>query len=130
MLPFKNISQLVAVEPSAQYRLEFYVRIEDLKTGGPPLVQIFDGADEATVLASSPPLPNGTFDWQAVTMDFKTPPKSEAVIMRVVRAPCGTDSVCPIFGIVWYDDFNLQRINGSTGASDNGKAFARNPSAR
>lgn len=130
-LQFKNISQLVAVEPAAQYRLTFYVRAEDLKTGGPLLVQIFDGTDDATVLASSPTIPNGTSDWQAVAVDFKTPPKSEAIVVRVIRAPCGADSICPIFGTVWYDDFNLQRLGGSTGgARESGKASERGSSPR
>jgi hypothetical protein len=119
LLPFTNISQLVVVEPNVQYRLEYYARVEDLKSGGTPLVQILDGADETKVLAVSQPLPNGTRDWQAETIEFKTPPQSEAVIVRVSRATCGGGTVCPIFGLVWYDDFNLQRLGGSGNANAN-----------
>ena len=119
-LAFNNISQLIVVEPNAQYRLEYYVRVEDLKSGGTPLVQIIDGANETTALAASQPLPNGTRDWQAETLEFKSPPQSEAVIVRVSRASCGADGVCPIFGLVWYDDFNLQRLGGSGNATPGG----------
>jgi hypothetical protein len=120
ILAFNNISQLIVVEPNAQYRLEYYVRVEDLKSGGTPLVQIIDGANETTALAASQPLPNGTRDWQAETIEFRTPPKTEAVIVRVSRATCGADTVCPIFGLVWYDDFNLQRLGGSGNATPGG----------
>jgi len=130
-LTFTNISQLLAVEPNAQYRLEYYVRVEDLKSGGTPLVQILDGANGTTVLAASQPLPNGTRDWQAEVIEFRSPPQSDAVIVRVSRTSCGADPVCPIFGLVWYDDFNLQRSGGSnnTNASD-GRANVRTTNTR
>jgi hypothetical protein len=128
-LAFTNISQLLVVEPDTQYRLEYYVRVQDLKSGGTPLVQVLDGADETKMLAASQSLPNGTRDWQVETIEFKTPPQSEAVIVRVSRATCGADTVCPIFGLVWYDDFNLQRLNGSSNANS-GRANNRNTNAR
>jgi hypothetical protein len=28
--------------------------------------------------------------------------------VRMVRNTCGDSAVCPIFGTVWYDDFNLK----------------------
>ena len=119
-LAFNNITQLVIVEPSAQYRFECYARAEDLKSAGTPVIQIVDAMDGATVLATSSPLAPGTYDWQPVAIDFKTPPKTEGVMMRIVRASCGADAVCPIFGMVWYDDFNLQRIGGATSPRDGG----------
>jgi hypothetical protein len=108
-LAFTNLSQLLVVEPGAQYRLEYYVRVEALKSAGTPVMEVLDGAGAGSVLAVSSPLPNGTRDWELVTLDFKVPPQSEAVVVRVNRAPCSADPVCPIFGLVWYDDFNLQR---------------------
>jgi tetratricopeptide (TPR) repeat protein len=130
-LAFANISQLIVVEPNVQYRLEYYVRAEDLKSGGTPLIHVLDSADETKVLAASQPLPNGTRDWQAETIEFKSPPQSEAVIVRVSRASCGADTVCPIFGLVWYDDFNLQRLGGSGNANaSSGRTNTSNASAR
>lgn len=118
-LIFNNISQLVVVEPSTQYRLEFYVRAQDLKSGGLPSVMILDATDGTSVLGSSQPLAAGTYDWQPVTISFKTPPKTEGVLVRFDRAQC--DAVCPIFGMVWYDDFNLQSVSGTTSPRDSRK---------
>jgi tetratricopeptide (TPR) repeat protein len=118
-LSFQNVAQLVVVEPSAQYRFECYVRAEDLKSGGTPRIEIIDARDGSTVLATSAPIAPGTYDWQPVTINFKTPPQTEAVTVRVGRAMCGSDAVCPIFGMVWYDDFNLQRVTGASGPRDN-----------
>jgi len=118
-LSFQNVAQLLVVEPGAQYRFECYVRAEDLKSGGTPQIEMIDARDGSTVLATSTPLGPGTYDWQPVTINFKTPPQTEAVLVRVGRAGCGTDAVCPIFGMVWYDDFNLQRLAGTPGTRDN-----------
>ena len=115
-----NVSQMVVVEPSTQYRLEYYVRAEELKGAATPVVQILDAMDGATVLGASQPAAAGTYSWLPVTINFKTPPKTEAVIVSIVRADCG-DPVCPIFGKVWYDDFNLQSVGGASSPRDSSK---------
>jgi tetratricopeptide (TPR) repeat protein len=106
-----RVSQAIVVEPDTQYHFECYARTDDLITGGAPLITILSAADNA-LLASSPPLPTGKNDWQRISLDFKTKPKSDGVIVKLSRQPCSEASVCPIFGTVWYDDFNLQRSSG------------------
>jgi hypothetical protein len=134
-LNFDTIGQVVLVEPSTSYRLEFYVRTSELKSASTPLIQIQDGADR-TVLASSEPLPVGTNEWQPMTVDFKSGPKTEAIFIATGRSACDTDtgSACPIFGIVWYDDFNLQRGAAVATAAPQGRRAdaerASRPSAR
>jgi hypothetical protein len=107
-----NIYQLIAVEPSTTYRLECYVRTRDLKSAGTPVIELAEETG-GQVLGASEPLQNGTVGWQLIAIEFKTGEKTEAVTLRVNRAPCGSavaDGICPIFGTVWYDDFNLKRI--------------------
>ena len=107
-----HVSQTVAVEPGARYRFECYVRTEDLISASTPVLVVFDAVDNAT-LAASNPLPPGTRDWQKVTLDFTANPQHDGITVGFHRAPCGGDGqLCPIFGTVWYDDFNLQRIGG------------------
>jgi len=110
-----RVSQAIVVEPDTQYYFECWARTNDLTTGSPPLITILSATDNA-VLATSPPLPTGTNDWQRIALNFKTKPKSDGVIVKISRQPCGEASVCPIFGTVWYDDFNLQRISGPAGS--------------
>lgn len=107
-LQFRNVSQLVVVEPRTRYRLECWVRAEDLKSASTPLVEVVDAAEPALVLAASRPLPVGTTDWQPVALEFTTAPRAEGVIVRLSRPHCAL-AQCPIFGKVWYDDFVLQR---------------------
>lgn len=111
-LSFRNISQLVAVEPQTRYRLEYYVRTEDLKGVATLALEIVDAAQPDRVVVASPPLPVGTTaDWQTVALDFMTGASVQAVTLRVVSVPCSS-ATCPIFGKVWYDNFNLQRLGG------------------
>ncbi len=110
-----HASQAIVVEPDTQYHFECWARTSDLTTGRPPLITIFSATDNAP-LVSSPPLPTGTNDWRRITLDFKTKPKSDGIIVKLTRQPCDDTSVCPIFGTVWYDDFNLQRGSGPAGS--------------
>ncbi len=107
-----HVSQTVAVEPGARYRFECYVRTEDLLSASTPVLVISDAVDNATLVASNA-LPTGTNDWQKVTLDFTAKPKHDGITVGFDRAACsGEGQICPIFGTVWYDDFNLQRISG------------------
>lgn len=106
-----DVSQVVIVEPNTQYRFECYARTRDLITGGTPVIQIF-GAMDHEPLGTSAPLPDGNNEWQPVTIEFRTGPGMEGALVRLARASCGKDALCPIFGNVWYDDFTLQHSSG------------------
>jgi len=109
-----NVSQLIAVEPGARYRLRYSVRTEDLKSISTLLTEVVDAGAAGRVLATAQPLVNGTSEWQTATLDFNASAQTEAIIVRLNRAPCPAQ-VCPLFGKVWYDDFDLQRA-GDVGA--------------
>ncbi len=107
------VSQTIIVEPDTPYRLQFYQRTEGLTSASPPLVLISDASDN-TALASSQPSPTGNTEWQLTTVDFRTKPAHDAVTISLGRNPCDDkEQICPIFGIVWYDDFNLQRLSSA-----------------
>lgn len=108
---FRNVWQAVPVEPSTRYRLTYSVRTDSLNTAASLVTLVTEAAAETPVFAESPPVPAGTNDWQTVSLEFTTGPKTEAVAVRVVRAGCPTGA-CPVYGKIWYDDFDLQRAAG------------------
>ena len=117
------VTQTIAVEPNTHYHFECYLRTEKLNSGSTPMVEIVDAVNGAELVKSAP-APTGTNDWQRIAFDFKTDPKSDGVILKLVRASCVETQVCPIFGTIWYDDFQLQRGGGSgssNGAASNGR---------
>jgi len=114
------VSQTVVVESGTGYRFECYMRSEDIISPNAPVITVFDAVDGA-ILGSSKPVPTGTHDWQLVTFDFTTNQQHDGITIGFSRAPCAEGQICPIFGTVWYDDFNLKRLTGAD-RRDAGKA--------
>ena len=108
---FRNVWQVVAVEPATRYRLSYFVRTDDLTSAATLVTVVTDAAAETMTLGASAPVAVGTKDWQQMAFEFTTGAKTEAVVLRLVRAGCPAES-CPIFGKIWYDDFDLQRSGG------------------
>jgi hypothetical protein len=103
-----DVSQLVPVPPNTQYDFECYVQTEKLESASTPIVAVIDAADESKVLATSSSAPSGNNNWQRIALSFKTGANAEAVKIKVYRPGCPDQPVCPIFGTVWYDDFDLK----------------------
>jgi hypothetical protein len=113
-LDFHHVSQLVVVAPQTHYRLSYYVRAEELQSASTVLTEVWDvTAEPAHLLVASAPLATttGASDWQEVALEFTTGAQTEAINVRLNRPPC-LQPLCPLFGKVWYDDFNLQRLGG------------------
>ncbi len=102
-----NVSQLVSVKPNTEYDLECYLKTERLESAETPVVVIVNATDESW-LAGSPAAPSGSNKWQRISLSFKTGAKTEAVKVKMLRNSCPNSPVCPIFGTVWYDDFDLK----------------------
>jgi tetratricopeptide (TPR) repeat protein len=102
------VSQLLAVEPGARYRLTFSARSSELVTGGPPFVEVVSASKAGGSLASAPPLPRATDGWRDFSLEFDAP---QAGAVRVVlrREPCAS-APCPAFGSLWLDAFELRRL--------------------
>ncbi|HXG68718.1 MAG TPA: hypothetical protein VNO70_26715 [Blastocatellia bacterium] len=106
-----EVKQLVALNPGASYRLECYVKTENLDTPEGPRLAVLNAASGAEV-ATSAPIAAGTSDWQLLQVDFVAPadrtPDSSAVIITVQRQPKFSYDE-PTKGAVWLDDFTINR---------------------
>ncbi|MFN2501495.1 MAG: tetratricopeptide repeat protein [Pyrinomonadaceae bacterium] len=103
---FANVFQTVVIEPNTSYRLRFWLRTEDLRSAGGPLLELIN-ANDGTPIARTRPFPLGTNDWQEVTVDFRTSNGCAGVGLQTIRTYCGED--CPLVGTMWYDDFELTK---------------------
>lgn len=99
-----DIMQTIATEAGKKYRLSFWLKTENLKSAGPPVLEILH-VKTAVGLAASKPYPTGTNDWQEIIIDFTAPEDAEGVFIRTNRSFCGDG--CPIIGTIWYDDFEM-----------------------
>ncbi len=104
---FYNLTQMIAVEPSSHYRLRFWLRTENLKSGGMPLVAVVNANDDQAIGATKP-FSSGTADWREVDLEIATPANCTGISIRTTRLGCGEE--CPISGTLWYDEFKLERL--------------------
>jgi len=103
------VSQLILVEPSSRYRINFAARTQDMVTGGLPLAMVNDAAGKQKFLGQSGPLRQGTNSWQVFSFEFTAEPATKAVVLSLQREDC-TTSPCPVFGSVWLDSFSIERV--------------------
>lgn len=104
------LAQLLLVEPNTRYRLRFMARTQELKTGGPPLLVISDASSkESRELNQSPPFLPDVKEWREYVVEFQTGAETLAVLVKLRRQPCST-APCPIFGLLWLDNFSLQKL--------------------
>ncbi len=101
-----NVFQTVIVEPNKNYSLRFWVRTENLRSAGMPMIEIINANDEMTI-GRSDTFPTGINDWQEAVVEFSTPNNCSGISIRTIRSFCGEN--CPISGTFWYDDFELER---------------------
>jgi tetratricopeptide (TPR) repeat protein len=105
------LKQLVLVEPSTRYRLRLAVRMEEIVTGGLPLVGLMDASGkEGVLLAQSAPFKLGSGDWHEYTIDLTTTKTTSAMLISLHRQHCSSGP-CPIFGRLWVDDFSLEKLS-------------------
>lgn len=101
-------TQYVAVEPQTRYRLTFWLKTVELKSAGTPFLEVVE-ARTTKQLGATQPFAGGTTNWKLQTLEFAAPPESEAILIRTARQFCGEN--CPVVGIVWYDEFKLERLD-------------------
>jgi tetratricopeptide (TPR) repeat protein len=118
-LEFNTVSQTVAVQPSAHYRLTYSQKTEELRSVATLFVAATNASGEpgaaVTLVGSNVNAPTGTTEWKQNAVEFTTGPNTQAFTIRVVRAGC-PEGACPIYGKIWYDDFNLERVGGRPAA--------------
>ena len=103
------VSQLILVEPSRRYQINFASRSEEVVTGGLPLVVVTDAKGDRKRLGQSTPLDQGTGNWRRSTFEFTSGSTTTAVTVSLQRLNCST-SPCPIFGSISLDSFSVAKL--------------------
>jgi hypothetical protein len=101
------VSQLILVEPSRRYRINFAARTRSIVSGGLPVAIVSDASGDPKRLGESAPLRPDLIEWQVLSFDFQTESTTKAVVLSIQRQSCSTPP-CPIFGFVWLDSFSIE----------------------
>ncbi len=107
------LSQIVVVEKSRRYRLNFSYKTKEIVTGGVPVLQVIlkkPDSETSESIAGETKFSLREKDWVQTSIEFETDKLTEAVEIRLTRQTC-PESLCPIFGDLYVDDFYLQKKN-------------------
>jgi tetratricopeptide (TPR) repeat protein len=104
------LSQTVLVDASKTYRVSFSLKTKDLVTGGPPLFTVNDATNNL-LLGKSENFPS-TNSWFTLNFTFTSLATTEAAVIRLQRNNCDP-SPCPIFGVLWLDEIQIQSADSS-----------------
>jgi len=103
---FREISQLVPVEPGATYEFQLFYRPE-LNTRSMLKWQIVNAADQQPIASTGPLALAG--DWTRAGVNFTVPAGADGVVIRLVHEGC-TGPACPVAGKVVFDDISIKRL--------------------
>lgn len=108
-----EVRHIISLRPGIGYRLEYYLKTEELKTNEGPRVVISDKTGNR--IAQSEPVPFGTNDWNRVSLNFTAPSKptgdASTLFISVKRLPQYTYDA-PMQGRIWFDDFSVNEVTG------------------
>jgi len=103
------VSQIILVEPSRRYQINFAGRSREVVTGGLPLVVVTDAKGDRKRLGQSASLDQGTGNWRLFTFEFTAGATTTAVTLGLQRQNCSS-SPCPIFGSISLDSFSVAKL--------------------
>ena len=99
-----ELQQRFAVTPGARYRLEFFVRTENLVSPDGPRIAVLR-ADTRAPLATSDPFGPGSQPWTPVALEFTAP--TEMLVLALRQTPQFSYASATT-GRVWLDDFHCE----------------------
>ncbi len=111
--PLTIASQTIPVEPNRSYCLTIFTKIEELRSLGPPVIEVFDAAHPELAYAATVPLVGDFADWTQQTLKIRTTKTTEAVTIRLQRPLC-SDPHCSIEGRLWLDSLVLGACAANT----------------
>ena len=108
-LQYQHVYQYVKVSPGQSYRLQAFMKTEDITTDSGPRLEVYDAYNAAALNKLTDDLTGTSDGWTSLLLDFATGPKTELIVVRLVRLPSKKfDNL--ISGKVWLDDVQLTPV--------------------
>jgi hypothetical protein len=108
-LLYQHVYQYVKVSPGQSYRLQAFMKTEDITTDSGPRLQVYDAYNAKALDKLTDDLTGTSDGWTSLLLDFATGPKTDLIVVRLVRLPSKKfDNL--ISGKVWLDDVQLTPV--------------------
>lgn len=108
-----EVRHIISLRPGTTYRLDYYLKTEELKTNEGPRVVISNKTGNR--VAQTEPVPFGTNDWKRFSLIFTAPSKTigdaATLFISIKRQPQYSYDP-PLQGRIWFDDFSVSEVKG------------------
>lgn len=103
------LSAIVPARRNTLYRIDFSQKSDGIVTGGVPVLRFVLIESNENTSAEEMELGTEKFDWMRSSTLIRTDRNTEAIKITLTKRPCG-QTICPIFGQLWLDDFRITQI--------------------
>lgn len=106
-LNYHQIFQFVKVSPNQSYQLDAFMKTQNITSDSGPRLEVIDAYDPRALDKFSPGMIGTSGGWNPLNMDFTTGPKTQLLLILLVRPPSKADDDTAITGRVWLDDVQI-----------------------
>ena len=106
-LNYHQVFQFVKVSPNHDYELDAFMKTQDITSDSGPCIEVVDAYDPRALDKFTSGMTGSSGGWKPLNMDFKTGPKTQLLLILLVRQPSKADDDTAIIGKVWIDDVQI-----------------------
>jgi tetratricopeptide (TPR) repeat protein len=106
-LDYHQVFQFVRVSANHAYELEAFMKTQDITSDSGPRLEVVDAYDPRALDKFTPAMTGTSGGWNPLNMEFKTGPKTQLILVLLVRSPSSADDDPGISGRVWLDDVQI-----------------------
>ena len=106
-LNYHQIFQFVKVSPNHKYQLDAFMKTQDIASDSGPRLEVVDAYDPRVLDKFTPGMTGTSGGWNPLNMEFTTGPRTQVLLVLLVRPPSKADDDDAITGRVWLDDVQI-----------------------
>lgn len=106
-LNYHQVFQFVKVLPNHRYDLQAYMKTQKITSDSGPRLEVVDAYDPHALDKFTGQMTGTSGGWNPLNLSFKTGPKTQLLIVALVRTPSKAADDTAITGKVWLDDVQL-----------------------
>ncbi|HXH50086.1 MAG TPA: tetratricopeptide repeat protein [Terriglobia bacterium] len=109
-LNYHQLFQFVRVTRNHAYELVAFMKTQDITSDSGPRLEVVDAYDPQALDEFTPGMTGTSGGWNPLSMRFKTGPKTQILLVLLVRPPSEADDETAITGKVWVDDLQITSV--------------------
>ncbi len=109
-LNYHQVFQFVKVSPNHNYEFNAFMKTQDITSDSGPRIEVADAYDPHALDKFTPGMTGTSGGWNPLNMQFKTGPKTQLLLVMLVRPASTAEDDTAITGRVWLDDVQITSL--------------------